>query len=148
MNIEFIPLDLTRDHEWLKMVLPIPFTDRTNGILAMDTDVNRPVAVAVFDTWTHTSVCVHWWIGKRMVLRHGFFEEIARYAFDVCGKQMIVGIIPSDSLLSTRLALKVGMVEVGRIVDGYKMGVDQVIYQGKLGDAGRWINLDSKEEAA
>ena len=148
MNIEFIALDISRDWKWLSIVLPLPLTNQTKGFLAMDTDINRPVAAAIFDHWTFTGVCVHWWIDKPMVLRHGFFEEIADYAFNVCERTVMIGLIESTNTKSLKLAKRVGFVEVGRIKDGVKLGSDQVFLEGRIENAGNWLPIAEKEEAA
>ena len=137
MKIEFIPMDVERDYQWLKIALPIPFTEDTKGIVAMDTEVNRPVAAVLFDMWTHSSVCLHWWIEKPMVLRHGFFEEIADYIFNTCEKTNMVGIMPESYVKPMKLAKHLGFTEQGRIKDGHMLGDDQIIMIVRVEDAGK-----------
>lgn len=151
MKIEFIPMLPSRDKVWLDIALPISWTAQMRGIIAMDTEVNRPVAAVLFDQWTHSAVVLHWWIDKPMVLRHGLFQEAAHYAFNVCEKTVVLGIMPSDSLPSLKLAKKLGFKETYRIKDGFKIGVDQVILEGRREDMNpRYAPaaLTTKEEEA
>ena len=153
MNIKFIPMHYERDWDWLQLVLPIPATNKTTGIIAVNEKEDgstEPVGAALFDMWTHTGVCVHWWMDTPMLIRHGFFNEICSYVFGECGKNVIIGIIPDNSVKSMNLAVKLGLVEVGRIKEGYNVGVDQVILEVRVENAGRWFKpvLNDKEEAA
>lgn len=153
MKIVFIPMNYERDWEWLQLVLGIPATNKTKGIIAVrenDDGTTQQVAAALFDGWTHTAVCVHWWMDTPMVIRHGFFTEIANYVFDECGKDVMIGIIPSNSKKSLNLALKLGFEEVGRVKNGYDVGVDQIILEGRIENASRWFKpkLNDKKEAA
>jgi len=138
-------MNAQRDFKWLKMALPVPWTDDVTGIIALDTKVNRPVAAALFNMWTDNSVCAHWWIDKPLVMRHGFFEECCKYVFDTCGRKTIIGIIPDvPDGTSLKLALHMGFKEVARINDGVSDGVDQIILTASIADAeaSRWYEVD------
>ncbi len=151
MKVAFLPMNYGRDWEWIQVLFGIAATDKTKGIVAVreyEDGKTEPVAVAVFDNWTHNSVCVHWWLDTPMVLRHGFFEEVAHYIFVVCKKQIMIGLIPADKTKSIKLAIHLGFVEVCRVKDGYAVGIDQVIMEGRVENAGRWLPQIAEEEAA
>ena len=151
MKIDYIPLHYDRDWSWLQLVLPIPATDKTKGIIAvnvLEDFSTEPVAAALFDMWTITSVNVHWWMDTPLVIRHGFFHEIAKYVFQDCGKLLMTGIIPSSSTKSIKVAKHVGFEEVHRIKDGYDVGDDLVLLEGRLENADRWLAPMKTEEVA
>jgi|3_EtaG_2_1085321.scaffolds.fasta_scaffold19628_2 RimJ/RimL family protein N-acetyltransferase len=147
--ITFMPMNYTRDWEWIQVLLGIAATDKTRGIVAIrDTgERTEPVGVAVFDNWTFNSVCVHWWIDTPMVIRNGFFEEIADYIFNVCNKQIMIGLVPSTNEKTIKLAKHIGFEEVYKVKDGYQLGVDQVVLEGRLENLGHWLP-NTNEEAA
>ena len=151
MKVVFIPMHYDRDWSWIQLLFGIAATDKTKGIVAVreyEDGKTEPVAVAVFDNWTHNSVCVHWWLDTPMVLRHGFFEEVAHYVFNVCGKRIMIGLVPSDKPKSIKLAKHLGFEEVYRVKDGYAVGIDQVILEGRVENADRWLGHVATEEAA
>lgn len=147
MEIEFVPMLPERDRHWLSIALPVVFTEQTRGIVALDKTTNRPVAACLFDTWSQTACCGHWWIDRPLVLKHGFFEEVTKYVYETCGKSILIGMIADDATKSSKLAKKVGFTEVGRIKDGVDWGVDQVLYEMRVEDAGRWYTKPTEEAA-
>jgi hypothetical protein len=136
-------LKMTTDHwKWLhKRCHPIMCAD-TIGITAIDHKSNI-MAVAAMDSWAPNSCQLHWAIDNKMVLRHGFIEELCEFVFNTRGRSMIIGLVPSDNHLALKLNQHIGMTEVGRVKDGYKIGSDLVIMQLHR-DTCRWLT----EEAA
>lgn len=96
----------------------------TRGITAIID--GKPVAVCVFDNWSHNSCMIHIWIENPFVLRHGFAEEVFNFVFN-SGRTKIIGITPSENLKALKFIKNIGFVEIGRIKDGSKVGVDYVL---------------------
>ena len=106
------------------MLSPL-FCEDTRGIVA-ERD-GTPVACILFDSWTHTSAQSHIWIGDRMVLRHGFLEEAARYFFEESGRRILLGITPSNKTRALKLNKHIGFRVIGVIKNGFDDGVDLVV---------------------
>lgn len=121
--------------------LGIKLTEDTKGILAVRD--GRIVAGCVFNYWTYSSVQVHFWIDDKFVIRHGFFNEVADYAFNTCGKSRLIGLVPADNEEALKLDRHIGFKETHRIKDGYKVGVDFVMMEADRTDLSRWLNEEA-----
>lgn len=106
---------------------PILMQD-TKGIIAVD-DEGIPQAICVLDSWSFNSCQIHIWIENAFVLKHGFAEEVFRYVFLECGRNLIIGVTPADNDKALKFIKHIGFEEIHRIQDGYKEGVDYVITQ-------------------
>lgn len=146
MNVVFLPLDVERDWHWVTKELPVALCEGVKGIVAVDTDTNAPVGVAVMDSWTYTTVQVHFAVMRPMVLKHGFLEEIADYVFNVCSKIKMIGLVPADNEKALKLDKHIGFKELYRLKDGYDFGVDYVIMELTRADAARWLNETIAEQ--
>ena len=99
----------------------------TRGIVAVDgADVR---AIAVFDNWSFNSCQIHIYIANPFVLKHGFAREVFNYAFNTCGKGMVIGVTAADNAKALKFIKNIGLVEIFRIPEGHKKGVDFVITQ-------------------
>ena len=140
----FVPLVTGAEWCWFKQRTHIKATEDSQGLVVYRDDEIQ--AMAVFDSFSPSSVNVHWAIDNPMVLKHGFFEEICRHAFVAHGKQRIFGLIPSDNVKSLHLSEHIGMVEVARVPDAMGMGVDYVIMCMKR-EACRYLPVEVREAA-
>tara|TARA_R110000787_G_scaffold151480_4_gene265308 strand:- start:1584 stop:2027 length:444 start_codon:yes stop_codon:yes gene_type:complete len=109
----------------------------TKGIVALD-DGGELVAACVFDTWAFNSCQIHIYIANPFVLKHGFAEEVFDYAFNTCGKGMVIGVTAADNAKALKFIKNIGLQEIFRISDGYKVGVDFVITQLRREDC-KWV---------
>ena len=98
----------------------------TKGIIALDDD-GMPQAICVLDSWSFNSCQIHIWIENAFVLKHGFAEAVFNYVFNDCGRNIIIGVTPSDNEKALRFIKHIGFEEVSRIKDGYMVGVDYVV---------------------
>lgn len=146
MRVEFIGLDMERHWPLVQNVLGVKRCEDTKGILAIDKESNAPVAVCVMDGWSHTSVQIHIAIGRKMVLRHGFLEEIADYVFNQCGRELMIGLVPGNNEAALKLDRHIGFTETYRVKDGFDRGVDYVVMEMRREDC-RWLN-DGWQESA
>ena len=128
MKLAFRQFSGEHDWGWVQLHLPgLKRVEDTTGIMAVDTETNQTVAGVIMDTWTHNSVCVHQILTNPMVLRHGFFEEVADYVYNHAGRDVMVGMVPADNERALRLDKAIGFVERGRLPDVYAKGVDVVM---------------------
>ena len=81
-----------------------------------------------------------------MAIRAGLIHEGARHLFDTCGRDHLVGMVPSNNTKSNRIVRHLGFVQVGTIPNGQSEGVDTNIYQITREQAARW--LEPMREAA
>ena len=123
--VEFVPLQPFH-LEYMGEARPNLCED-TRGITALN-DEGIPEAVCVFDSWSYNSCIIHIWIGNPFVLRHGFAEEVFKFAFsEESGRTKIIGITPSDNQKALKFIKNIGFYEIGKIQDGFKVGVDYVL---------------------
>lgn len=127
MNIEFRNFHGPSDWGVVQQHMPLKRVEDTGGIVAVDKDTNETVAIAVMDSWTWNSVQIHQLILNPLVLRHGFFEEVADYVFNVADREIMIGLVPSDNEAALSVNKKIGFEEVARIKDAVNFGIDVVI---------------------
>ena len=142
VSYTFRAMDGPRDWGWIRERLPLKQVEDTKGIVA-ERD-GELVAAVVFDNWTFSSVSVHQVVTTPMVLRHGFFEEVAKYVYDTCEKYQMIGLVPGDKPDIKAFDEKIGFREVARIPNGHAMGVDTII----MTMTAEQCNFYCKEEAA
>ena len=82
----------------------------TRGITATD-DEGIPQAVCVFDNWSFNSCMIHIWIENALVLKHGFAEEVFKFAFsEESGRELIIGITPADNHKALKFIEHIGFI--------------------------------------
>lgn len=128
MDVVFTHMDVTRDWVWIQNHLPLHWTDDTVGIIAVDKD-GRRVAAAIFDSWTYNSVNVHQIIVQPWVLRHGWFQEIAKYVYITAGRRIMYGLVPSDNAKALKLNKNIGFEEICVLKDAVEDGVDMHVLE-------------------
>lgn len=129
MIINYRNIQSEDDWNWISKRADPTLTENTKGIVAVDTKVDRIVAMAVFDTWTHNSVQIHWAIDNPLILRHGFIQECFNYVFNTCDKGIMLATIPSDNAKSLKLSSHIGLDVVHTIKDGFNKGVDYILME-------------------
>lgn len=139
MNIRFIPMVPEVDWPLVNDKIGTRWVEDTKGILAIDDKSGECVAGCILNNWTYSSVCVHQWIDNPLVLRHGFFEEICRYVFEVAGREVLIGLVPADNEKALKLNKHIGFKETHRVKDGFRRGVDTVIMEARYEDLYRWM---------
>ena len=68
----FTAFDPDRDWNLVKFRLGLKWVEDTRGIVAVDLETNKRVAIAVFNNWTWSAVQVHLWIEHPMIYGRGF----------------------------------------------------------------------------
>lgn len=107
------------------------------GIVARNTS-GEIQAVAVFDSFTVNACNVHLAIENPMVIKHGFINEIARYAFVVRDRTRLFGLVPSNNRAAIKFDTHIGMKEITRVPNALAEGVDYIIMQMTKEDC-RWL---------
>lgn len=115
------------DWGWVKQRLPLKQVEDTCGIMAIDTEMNTTVGACIMDTWTHTAVQVHLMMDSSMLIRHGFFEEIADFVYNHAERDLMIGLVPSDLDDAIALNKHVGFEEVCRIPNAVNFDTDMVV---------------------
>lgn len=118
--------------------LGLNWQEDIKGILVWDNKLRTFAAGVIFEDWTYSSVQVHQWVENALVLRHGLYNEVVRYAMDVAGMLKLIGIVPADNTAALKLNKHIGFREVCRITDGFKPGVASVIMEADRNDLVRW----------
>jgi hypothetical protein len=119
-------------------------TEDMKGIIAVS-DEGEPEAGCILNNWTYNAVFCHMWIDNPMVIKHGFFKEIGNYVFNICEKNVMIGMVPSDNDEALRLNKHIGFRETHRIKDGHSIGIDYVVMEGNRQDFSKWVPAKLKE---
>lgn len=115
----------------------------TKGITAITKD--GPIATCLFDTWSPNSCHIHIWIGNPMAIRHGFLQEIFGFVFgEESGRELVIGVTPSDNPKALKFNKHVGMKEVSRIPDAFSVGGDAIVTTMTKNEC-RWIDHGIKK---
>lgn len=145
MTVYFKPMTEDAEWYWFKRRTGTIQCEDTQGIVAYkDGDI---VAVCAMDTLTVDSLNVHFAIEYPLVIKHGFFHEIARHCFDVLGKRRMFGLVPAKNAKALKIDKNIGFKEVARIPHGYQTGEDLVIMKMEREEC-RFAPPLEKEEAA
>jgi hypothetical protein len=88
--------------------------------------LNRIMGMVGLDSWTPTSVAVHWFIRHPRCIMP-LWRELCAYGAQH-GKRKFIGTTPSDNTAALRMIFnRLGWREVARIKDGWNVGVDIII---------------------
>ena len=148
MDVEFRNFDGPSDWGVVQKYMPLKRVDDTGGIVAVDKETNETVGIVVMDSWTATSVQIHQIIINPMVLRHGFFEEVAEYVFNHAGRELMIGLVPSNNAKALQMNGKIGFETAAVIPDGVDTGVDIVIMTMRKEQCKFWVPPPELKEAA
>jgi hypothetical protein len=132
--------------EWIHArARPISCAD-SQGIVAYK-DNGDIQAICVADSFTVDACSVHFAIDNPFVIRAGFFHEISRHLYCVCGRDRLFGLVPGNNAKALKLDKHIGFREVARIPDGFAKGIDYVVLRmDKQGC--RWLTEEQQQEAA
>lgn len=141
MNIKFRKIACDDDWKWIFDRASPLLTPTTTGIVAYDEDTGDIKGMAAFDNWTETSVQAHLAIDSPMVLRHGLIQEMAEYVFNTAGREIILSTVPASNKKSVKIVTHIGMSMVHSIKDGFKLGVDYLLFELRKEDC-RWLKKE------
>ena len=132
-----------REWRWFKERTHTIRCEDAQGLVVYD-DQNQIQAMCVADSFTGNSCNVHFAIENPMVLRHGFFEEVAEHTFHRNSCKQIFGLVPSNNAKALKLDKHIGFSEIARIPDAIADGVDTVVMRLKKADC-RWLREELRE---
>jgi len=130
MNVGFRAFT-SADALTIRNAMPFNFSQDVKGLVAFDKDNFETLAVLVAQDWTFTTVQVHQVILKSMVIRHGWFQEIADWLFHRANRLKLLAPILSNNEDALSLNKKLGFEEVFRIENGYDYDVDIILMELK-----------------
>jgi hypothetical protein len=133
MNVHFRSLVVGQDWDWVYSHMPLTLAEDLNGIIAEDVLTGERYAAIVLYGWTKNSCMAHVIITNPIVLRHGLVENFKWYVFDVCERNIVIGVVPSDNKKALKFDAHIGFKEVYRIKDGYEIGNDMVVMELRRG---------------
>jgi len=135
--ITFKALNHPAEWAFIKSRAFVKAMEDSQGIVAVDGD--RIVAVCVVDSFTNDKCNVHVAIDNPMVIRRGFFQEIAYHLFITCGCNRIFGLVPESNKKAVKMDKHMGFEEVGRIPHAFGEGDDCVVLCMEKAKS-RWLN--------
>lgn len=143
--IRFKPMEGTYEWEWFKRRTSVLLCEDTVGITAYsDKGVE---AICVFDSFSATACNVHFAIENPLVIRAGFFREIADFAYTARGRTRMFGLVPDNNERALRLDKKIGFTEIARIPHAISEDVGYVVMELHRDDC-RWRSDYEAMEAA
>ena len=130
----FVPVDVVTVHSQM----PYDLTEGTRGMVAYNPDTTETLAIFLAESWTANSASIHGIILQRMVLRHGWLEEIADYMFTRAARKQLYTVVRDDNKRSLRLIEKLGFRQVARLEDAVANGIDYLIFELKRENCAYW----------
>lgn len=120
-------MDCPSEFMWFKERTHVIRCEDTQGIVAMrGHDI---LAVCVFDSFTVDGCSVHFAIENPMVIRRGFFSEIAYHAYVVCGRKRMFGLVPDNNERALKLDKNIGFKEIARVPNAISEGVGYIVME-------------------
>lgn len=131
----FAPADVLT----IRQKMPYAMTEVTTGIVAYNADTAETLAIFVAEDWTSNAANVHQVILNSMVLRHGWFEEIADFMFTRAGRKKMFAVVPDGHTKALSLNEKIGFTQVARLEDAVADGIDYLILELKRENCPYWV---------
>lgn len=119
----------------------------TCGVTAVNDVTGELAAVAVFDSFTHTSALAHIAITNRAALRAGFLSLACHFIYEQCKRLVLYSPIAATNTKAVAFCRHVGFSEVIRLKDGYDKDIDYVLLEMRK-DACKWLKTDTKSMEA
>lgn len=129
MKIRFRFFHGPTDWDWVKAHVPILRVEDTCGIVAFDGDTGRLLGAGIFDNFLNDSAQLTLIMDTPMLIRHGFLDAIYEYLFVICKKNFCYALVNASNEKSIKLTEHVGYKHMMNIPNGYRNGVDFLVYQ-------------------
>jgi len=123
--VMYVAFSFAKHGKWAKDLIDPIFCEDTKGIVAEKE--GEPVGAILLDQWTKTSVQCHVGVENIMCLRNLQYE-VADYVFNTCGRELLIGLTPSNNEKAIRINKTFGFKEHTRIKDAFDIGVDYIVY--------------------
>jgi hypothetical protein len=131
----------------IRQRMPFSHSENSAGIVAYDPETHETLAVLVAQEWTYTCCYVHQVILKTFVIRHGWFEEVAKWLFTQANRLKLFALVPSDNTMATKLNTKLGFKELIRLEQAYDHDTDFILMELKREECPYWIQPEMAEVA-
>lgn len=118
-----------------RMVQYSPTMDARGIKLVVDGKIRAMVA---YDHWTPNAVQLHIYVADKKAFSRTFIREALRYPFMQAGRELLVGVTPSDNDEALEFNRRIGFVEKYRILNGWDYGVDMVVQELRKSDC-KWL---------
>lgn len=141
----FKPMTEPSEFKWFKERTSVLYCEDAQGIVVTN-DEGVVQAMAILDSFSVDACSVHFAIDNPLVLRRGFLEEIARYAYIDRGRNRLFGLVPSNNEKALKLDKHIGFTEVARIPKALSEDVDYVVLCLERKDC-RWLPEELREVA-
>ena len=124
--------------QWITEKIDLLKVADAKGIAA-ESDDGRILGVCMMDTWLENSVQIHIAASPACFRKYTFLREVFNYIFITANRQIAIGIVNSDNQKALKFDKKLGFIEIARIKDGCKTGVDTVLLELRRENC-IWIN--------
>lgn len=125
----------TRDFQWLTAQTGVEFTPSARGMADVVDGVQRGVVAC--DLWGGTSAHVHF-AARCAAACRVLAAEFFKWAFGPAGREVLIAIVAESNHVSRRLVVFYGFKQVHVIKDGWRRGVDFLLYEMRRDDC-RWL---------
>jgi hypothetical protein len=130
MKFGYRPMKMEMDWAWIESRIPIIKTEDTVGLIAYDEDADfETVGAVVFQSFSNSSAHFSLIIEKTMLIRNGFLKMAYDILFNKLGKDYCYTFVAENNIKSMRITKHGGFKEKMRIPNGFKKGVDYVVFE-------------------
>ena len=123
------------DLRWLTAQTGVEFTPAARGI--EDVRGGQIVGMVACDLWGGTSAQVHF-ATRCAVACRTLTREFFRWAFGPAGREVLIAIVAASNRASLRLVEFFGFRRMHVIRDGWRRGVDYILFEMRRADC-RWL---------
>lgn len=124
------------DLPWIASRANLSISPAMRAIKAVD-DAGTIHGMVAYDGWMPNSVCIHIALDNPLALR-SLLKPGFGIPFDEFRLGVVVATVLSDNGKSLALVPKLGFRELTRIKDGYKPGIDVVLFEMRR-ETCRWV---------
>ena len=129
MNVEIRYFNGPSDWGWVQQHVNLKRVEDTCGLVAIDVEQNKTIGAAIFDNFIHSAATLTLIMETPLLIRHGFLDEAYDFLFHGCKKKYCYAMVAANNPRSIKLTEHVGYCEKMRIPDGFKPGVDFIVYE-------------------
>lgn len=126
--MRFVAFNYEQHSDWVREVIAPVFCEDTRGIVALRDD-NSIAGAIIMDSWAPNSVQVHIGAETPLVFKHGLHKEAANYIFNTAGRNVVIGLTPSNNEKAIKINKHLGFKEIFRVPDAYLDGVDYIVFR-------------------
>lgn len=131
-----------KDHELYEQHTGYTVGPDFRGIKYVEND--EVLAVIGYDHWTPAAVQMHIWCGDMRAFKDKTLLRAAfEYPFEQAKKVVALAVTPADNVASLKFSDWMGFKEIGRVKDGWAVGVDMIVKEIRK-DACPWLGAKNE----